>query len=805
MTPKYIDAKVRPLANNTGLEKASLQGAARVYVTKDAFLALTSSSLDSRVCLVEKLAAPPSSAAGAGAGADEGSAPPLPPKREALLCAHPQGMSANVVQMTRAFLDASGFKVGDQVRIVLAENPAAADAEEVIVEDASTDEDKLSAEARQSPSWKLSWEFSLGVSMSRAEQVFPGMVFEGVNVNKFRRNFKVVSVNSQTTNLARFRLASSAVRIVQPGESLVTDITPAAPGGDLIVTGVPGLTSQVSTLNKFLRGFTRPFWVRDERESCGIVIHGGRGTGKTFILRRVEETNWGRAYWIKPSDKLSTLRETFKQAYASQPSVIFIDGLDKITAKDRTNRESVIDTLGEELDALSVHAHSSGALPQVVVIATCQDWMNDVPEPLQKRSRFRKNIALPIPRASERLEILNFLDPPLRPEDKERCLLSISQKTHAYNGDDLANLVLNAKEILGTRLDEEHAQSNHHDESDDRVATGADGADRKQKQHQNYLTPDDMEAALRVTRPTAMHDINLKPPTIHWKDVGGQESLKRVLRRMIKNTKNSNPASARVLRHPPKGLLLYGPPGCSKTLSAQAMATESGFNFFAVKGAELLNMYVGESERAVRTLFERARAASPSIIFFDEIDSIGGQRAGGAGGGSASASRSTGAVNMLTTLLTEMDGFESLTGVLVLAATNRPEAIDPALLRPGRFDQVLYVGAPDRAAREAVFAVHLRGLALARDVDVPELARLADGYSGAEIKAICNEAGLAVLDRFDDEEDQEQQQPDGDATPAKLEIGMADLVAAIDRTPRNITAEMVDGYEDWRRQFKRLI
>ena len=274
---------------------------------------------------------------------------------------------------------------------------------------------------------------------------------------------------------------------------------------------------------------------------------------------------------------------------------------------------------------------------------------------------------------------------------------------------------------------------------------------------------------------------------------------------MIKNTKNSNPASARVLRHPPKGLLLYGPPGCSKTLSAQAMATESGFNFFAVKGAELLNMYVGESERAVRTLFERARAASPSIIFFDEIDSIGGQRAGGAGGGSASASRSTGAVNMLTTLLTEMDGFESLTGVLVLAATNRPEAIDPALLRPGRFDQVLYVGAPDRAAREAVFAVHLRGLALAADVDVPELARLADGYSGAEIKAICNEAGLAVLDRFDDEEDQEQQQPDGDATPAKLEIGMADLVAAIDRTPRNITAEMVDGYEDWRRQFKRLI
>lgn len=222
------------------------------------------------------------------------------------------------------------------------------------------------------------------------------------------------------------------------------------------------------------------------------------------------------------------------------------------------------------------------------------------------------------------------------------------------------------------------------------------------------------------------------------------------------------------------------------------MATESSFNFFAVKGAELLNMYVGESERAVRTLFERARAAAPSIIFFDEIDSIGGSRTGGNGG--AAAARSTGSVNMLTTLLTEMDGFESLTGVLVLAATNRPEAMDPALLRPGRFDQILYVGPPDLSAREAVFGVHLRGLALSPDVDIPELARVTDGYSGAEIKAICNEAGLAVLDRCDEDE----------TGTEKMEITMADLVAAVEKTPRNITAMMISGYEMWSRQFKRL-
>ena len=218
------------------------------------------------------------------------------------------------------------------------------------------------------------------------------------------------------------------------------------------------------------------------------------------------------------------------------------------------------------------------------------------------------------------------------------------------------------------------------------------------------------------------------------------------------------------------------------------MATESGFNFFAVKGAELLNMYVGESERAVRTLFERARQASPSIIFFDEIDSIGGQRTPGAGGGGSS--KSSGAVNTVTTLLTEMDGFETLTGVLVLAATNRPEQIDPALLRPGRFDQVVYVGPPDLAAREAIFSVHLRDLSLAEDVDIQRLAELSDGYSGAEIKAIVNEAGLAVMDRDDGSEE-------------VLKLTMADFEGATERTMKNITPFMINGYDAWRKQFRK--
>ncbi|POR31451.1 ATPase family protein [Tolypocladium paradoxum] len=751
MLNKSIDAKVRPLANSSTLEKPSLVGAGRVYISKESLLGLTNSLEGGRLCVLERLDGDPL------------------PKREATLWTPEKNLSPNVVVMARAFQEATGFKIGDQVRIVLGE--AVPDADEVVAQDVTDEAETLLRDEKDAPNWASAWNFALSISLNRAEQVFPGMVFEGVSINKLRRTFKIVSVNSQTDNLAKFKLASTNVRLLQPGEEVNANAA-ATPGGDLVVTGVPGLSSPIKTLNQFLRGFCRPFWVKNERLTCGLVIHGGPGTGKTFILRRIEETRWGRTYWIKPSDKLSTMRETFKQARASQPSIIFIEGLDEITGKDRSNRESVIEVLGEELDGLSTEASTNNALPKVVVIATCLDYMTDVPAKLQKLSRFPDDIALPIPRAAERLEILTFLDPHIRPEDKEQCLRSVSQKTHAYNSHDLAKLVRKANWIMGNRLDKE-------------------GADPESGQEQ-FLTMDDMEQALRVTRPTAMHDINLRPPTIHWQDVGGQESVKKALSRMIKSAKDSNPASRRVLRHPPKGLLLYGPPGCSKTLSAQAMATESGFNFFAVKAAEMLNMYVGESERAVRTLFARAKAASPSIIFFDEIDSIGGQR--GPGSGSGGVSRSTGAVNMLTTLLTELDGFEALTGVLVLAATNRPEAIDPALLRPGRFDKLLYVGPPDRPAREAIFGVHLRGLDVSPAVDVAELARLAEGYSGAEIQAICTEAGQAAEDRFEDD----------DTGAARLEICMEDLVAAVEKTPRNITSDMIAGYEEWRGQFKKL-
>ena len=228
---------------------------------------------------------------------------------------------------------------------------------------------------------------------------------------------------------------------------------------------------------------------------------------------------------------------------------------------------------------------------------------------------------------------------------------------------------------------------------------------------------------------------------------------------------------------PKKGLLLYGPPGCSKTLIAKAVATEAKLNFIAVKGAELLSMYVGESERAVREVFQKARGAAPSIIFFDEIDSIGASRADSAQGG----------IHVLTTLLNELDGIEALRGVFVLAATNRPQILDPALLRPGRLDSSLYVGLPDYRTRSEIIAVETRRMCIGTDFNAAYLAEATDGYSGAEVVELCQEAGYTA---FEEELETGQAQPQS--------IAMGHFQDSLDRITKQVTPELLRDYEAWR-------
>jgi AAA family ATPase len=263
-------------------------------------------------------------------------------------------------------------------------------------------------------------------------------------------------------------------------------------------------------------------------------------------------------------------------------------------------------------------------------------------------------------------------------------------------------------------------------------------------------------------------------PRVFWDDIGGQSEVKQRLKEVAEWPLKYPEAFTRMGISPPTGVLLYGPPGCSKTLMARALATESGMNFIAVKGPELLSKWVGESERALQSLFRRARSAAPTIVFFDEVDALAGARGDGGGG-------STATERVLSQLLTELDGLESSRDVITVAATNRPDMIDPALLRPGRLDRLVYVRPPDRPSRAHILEIGLRGMPRGPDIDINLLSAATEGFSGAEMVAVCREAALDAI-----EED-----------PAAQCVSRRHLEAAVNRITPQITQEMCNFYESW--------
>jgi transitional endoplasmic reticulum ATPase len=257
---------------------------------------------------------------------------------------------------------------------------------------------------------------------------------------------------------------------------------------------------------------------------------------------------------------------------------------------------------------------------------------------------------------------------------------------------------------------------------------------------------DDFLSAYREITPTAMREVYVEVPSVHWKEVGGLDKIKNELEQSVEWPLKKPEVFKRMGIKPPRGILLYGPPGCGKTLLARAVATESEANFISVKGPEIFSKWVGESEKAIREVFRKARTAAPAIIFFDELDSIIPRR--GAGYSDSGATE-----RVISQLLTEMDGIESLQNVVVIAATNRPDILDPAVMRPGRFDRLIDVPAPDSKALMQIFKIHARDMPLSKDVDLQEIAEKAKGYSGADVEALCREAAMnALRDSIDSKE-----------------------------------------------------
>ncbi|KAL0472237.1 P-loop containing nucleoside triphosphate hydrolase protein [Neurospora intermedia] len=802
MGTKSLEFKVRKLQANSTTEKdLAKKQPSRVYVNEEALLELTGSKDGGRAITIEKI--------------DKNSSDDQPVRREATLWKSPERIDKASVQLYDAFRDACGYQAGVQVKVTVQEGKLP-EAEEVVLEQLPPEKAGKDAETAASidPSDLPGWEFFLAGRLSMIEHVHAGLTFKNLYARGPQRSFVVASVNGRPTGNARYLDGKTKVRIGAPSPAGQVD---GVPQGKLEVTGVRGLDAQIEKLNDLLSQFTDPWVFKGKPRYRGIVIHGGHGTGKSMLLNTIAATGWGTVYRIQPKDKLADIQDMFQKARLEQPSIILIDQLERLIDKERNNRTSVIQALCEALDTLGADAQETGEIPKVAVVVTCLDYTTDVPEDLKDPGRLTGEVYLPLPDVDGRKEILASFSLRVAPEEEDALLRSLSERTHAYNGKDLRRIVDEAEFIARTRINRANKTTTPTSTEDvisldDQPPATEEVSTLLESMHlspsnasttttttttpTSYFLGSDYEEALRLVRPSAMHDVNLKPPPIHWSDIGGQASVKVSLRRAVRMSTEPVHVLSRFFARPPKGFLLYGPPGCSKTMAAQAMATESGLNFFAVKGAELLNMYVGESERAVRRLFQRAREVAPSMIFFDEIDSIAGQRAGFGHGGSSTSGGSSSGLNVLTTLLNEMDGFEALTGVVVLAATNRPQALDPALLRPGRFDELIYVSPPDQEARAAIFRKEAeKRQMLIGEEEIERLATITDGFSGAEIKGICAVAGTRAYDRYLKLDSVEEDTAVG--------ITMQDLEMAAKGMMRQITPEMIKGFEQWEKQFRR--
>ncbi|NAZ25748.1 MAG: CDC48 family AAA ATPase [Thermofilum sp.] len=459
----------------------------------------------------------------------------------------------------------------------------------------------------------------------------------------------------------------------------------------------------------------------------GILLYGPPGTGKTLLAKAV--ANETDAYFIAINgpeimskfygESEQRLREIFEEAKEHAPAIIFIDEIDAIAPKREEVTGEVEKRVVAQLLALMDGLEARGD----VIVIGATNRPNAVDPALRRPGRFDREIEIGIPDKRGRLEILKVHTRSM-PLAKDVDLEKLAEITHGYVGADIAALcreaAMKALRRVLPKIDLER------EEIPVEVLETIE------------VTMEDFMNAYREITPSALREIEVEVPTVRWTDIGGLEEVKQQLREAVEWPLKYPDSFRRLGIDPPKGILLYGPPGTGKTLLAKAVATESEANFVSIKGPEVFSKWVGESERAVRELFRKARQVAPSIIFIDEIDALAPMR--------GLVSTDSGVTErVVSQLLTEIDGLERLEGVVVIAATNRPDIIDPALLRPGRFDRLIYVPPPEEKARLEILKVHTRNMPLAEDVDLLEIAKKTEGYTGADIEVLVREAGLLAL------------------------------------------------------------
>ena len=513
----------------------------------------------------------------------------------------------------------------------------------------------------------------------------------------------------------------------------------------------------------------------------GVILHGPPGTGKTLLAKAVANETNANFYTIGGPEIMSKyygeseerLRNVFQEAQKNAPSIIFIDELDSIAPK----REEVSGEVERRIVAQLLSLMDGLKARGKVVVIGATNRINAIDPALRRPGRFDREIELGVPDRDGRLDILQIHTRGM-PLDKDVNLERLADITHGFVGADLHALAKEAGIRALRRILPEI----------DLSAESIPG----ETLNKIIVKMQDFIDVVNEMEPSAMREVFVEVPDIKWQDIGGLESVKQELREAVEWPLKYQGVFAYADATPPKGILLYGPPGTGKTLMAKAAANESEANFISIKGPELLSKWVGESEKGVREIFRKARQAAPCIIFFDEIDAIAPTRGGGFGDSHVTE-------RVISQMLTELDGLEVLTNVVVIAATNRPDIIDAALLRPGRFDRLLYVPPPDYESRKQIIQIHTKKKPLADDINVDNLAAKMDGYTGADIAAT---ASAAVMLGLREHISKYRQPQEAEKNAKELKIHMRHFEEAMVKI-RPLSAQELDMYKRIAEQFGR--
>ena len=489
----------------------------------------------------------------------------------------------------------------------------------------------------------------------------------------------------------------------------------------------------------------------------GVLLHGPPGCGKTLIARTIAHETEANFFSINGPEVIhkfygeseAHLRKIFEEASQKSPSIVFLDEIDAIAPK----REKVVGDVEKRVVAQLLALMDGLTKRQNVIVIAATNIPNALDPALRRPGRFDREISIPIPDRNGRLEILEIHSRGM-PLAEDMDMVHLAEITHGFVGADLEAFCREAAMICLRRImpDIDFALTRIPYEQLSKLE----------------VHMDDFLSALREVEPSAIREVFVEVPNVRWEDVGGLGVLKERLIEAVEWPLNYPQLFEKAGIKPPKGILLTGPPGCGKTLLAKAIATESMVNFISVKGPALLSKYVGESEGGVREMFRKARQAAPCIIFFDEIDALIPVR-------SAGSSDSHVAERVLSQFLSELDGIEELKGVLVLGATNRPDMIDPAMLRPGRFDEEVETPIPDEKARKEIFEIHLRKKPCSQSISMSDLASRTEGFSGADIAGVCHKAAFKALRRVVEAGGTEKAEK-----KIKLQITKEDLLSTIE-------------------------